>query len=410
MKKTLNETEQTVMDLLANVLFGAKRQISADTDWRAVYEECRKQSVTMLGLQGAKAAGPLPEDVREEWEKEAIAAAFGNGRVSMEHTWFHDLMKKAGIPYVILKGCASAAYYPKPGNRVMGDVDFLVSRTDVERTGNLLKEQGFEPSGEDHHCHIVYSRGPTHLELHFEPNGLPDGEAGDKAREYLKDILEQGREMPYENGQVVCPSVFHHGLIILIHTGHHLVSSGLGLRHLCDWAVFVSSMSGEEFRELFEARFKEMGLWKFVCIVTRTAERWLGVPHRAWAGEADEALADAVLADIFSSGNFGRKEEGRTYQSLLIAGRSKKDIGETSMARQFIRSVNEIVRSKWPSAQKNPFALLAGWIFFCGRYMIRVLKKQRPMIRPKKIVTGAEERRNIYKAFELFETVDKRIG
>ena len=52
------------------------------------------------------------------------------------------------------------------------------------------------------------------------------------------------------------PSHFHHGLNLLLHTNQHLLGEGLGLRHLCDWAVFAAGFSDEEFRELFEEKLK----------------------------------------------------------------------------------------------------------------------------------------------------------
>ena len=42
------------------------------------------------------------------------------------HTAIHTLMTQNGIPYVMLKGAASAYYYPQTFLRSMGDVDFYV--------------------------------------------------------------------------------------------------------------------------------------------------------------------------------------------------------------------------------------------------------------------------------------------
>ena len=74
-------------------------------------------------------------------------------------------MGNAGIPYVILKGCASAFYYPDPSKRLMGDVDFLVKESDLEQAGEILRQEGFVPWEEDHICHVVYRKDVTHLEM-----------------------------------------------------------------------------------------------------------------------------------------------------------------------------------------------------------------------------------------------------
>ena len=125
------KTEAVVLKLTGNALFDAGFRIPGDTDWQAVYEECKKQTVTVLGFSSAKQAEGLDPEVRKQWEKDVAAVAFHNYRVTFSHQNLHQMMEDAGIPYVILKGCASAAYYPRPMERLMGDVDFLVRKPDL---------------------------------------------------------------------------------------------------------------------------------------------------------------------------------------------------------------------------------------------------------------------------------------
>ena len=136
------KTEAVVLKLTGNALFDAGFTIPQDVDWQAVCEECNKQTVTVLGFCGAKQAEVLAPEVRNRWEKDVAAIAFQNYRVTFSHQKLHQLMEDAGIPYVILKGCASAAYYPRPMERLMGDVDFLVRKSDLERAGKILEENG----------------------------------------------------------------------------------------------------------------------------------------------------------------------------------------------------------------------------------------------------------------------------
>ena len=332
-----------------------------------------------------------------------IAAAYNNLRVSWEHNELDRLMKSAKIPYVILKGCASALYYPRPAERVMGDVDFLVKKKDLERAGKVLEQEGFVPWDEEHICHVVYRKPPSHYEMHFEPAGVPYGRAGDLVREYMKDVMDQARDVEYENGTITCPSHFHHGLVILLHTSHHLLGEGIGLRHLCDWAVFAASLSDEEFREIFEEKFRAVGVWKFAGILTRTAERWLGCPHREWPGDQETELEDAIIEDIFDSGNFGRKSEDRSYETYLISSRGKGGVGRTSMLHQMILSLNEIIHTKWPVSRKLWLLLPFGWGYYGIRYFVKICRGQRPALHPGKVISGAAKRKEVYREFRLFE-------
>ena len=55
-----------------------------------------------------------------------------------EHVRICNIMKNAGIPCTILKGFASALYYPYPLMRSMGDVDFLVDTDNFEEASKIL--------------------------------------------------------------------------------------------------------------------------------------------------------------------------------------------------------------------------------------------------------------------------------
>ena len=61
-----------------------------------------------------------------------------------------------------------------------------------------LEERGVPAWEEEHICHVVYRNGREHMEMHFEPAGMPNGKAGDIAREYFRDVMEQAEEAEVE--------------------------------------------------------------------------------------------------------------------------------------------------------------------------------------------------------------------
>ena len=185
---------------------------------------------------------------------------------------------------------------------------------------------------------------------------------------------------------------------------HHLTGDGLGLRHLCDWAVFLNKIGEEKFLEMFEKTFRSIGLCEFAKIMTFISCRYLGLPGMEWAKDADKRLADYILIDIINGGNFGQKHADRSHESLLISSKNEK---ETSMLRQFIISANSIVYNNWKISRKLKFLLPFGWIFFGGRDIIRSILGKRPKIRPQKVAKEASERIDIYSDLNLFGGMEK---
>lgn len=391
--------QSTILQLLSKTLFRREVEVQ-DQDWLEVLKEAKNQAVVQL-VDSVIDKSLLTADEAHAWKQATSADLANNIRIGHNHSLLHKWM--SGIPYVILKGAASASYYPIPTHRSMGDVDFLVKEEDLARAGKVLEENGLKPWDKEHISHIVY-RGPRmHYEMHFNIAGTPNGEVGDLAREYTTDIFEKAQEKTVVNGVAMLPSPFHHGLILLLHTCHHMTGEGVGLRHLCDWAVFENNFSEDEFCELFEVKLKKLGLWKFAQILTRVSIKYLGADEKLWA-IAEEDVVDAIMEDILTGGNFGKKDSDRALQTMLISDRGKDGVGKTSMVSEFLKSGNGVVYHNWPESKKNKLLLPFGWVYFGTRRIFREMTGKRQKTNVRKLVGGAAERRSLYEQLHLYET------
>jgi hypothetical protein len=280
----------------------------------------------------------------------------------------------------------------------MGDVDFLVSESDVEKACKVLEQNGFKRNPKEHEKHIVYSNDKANYEMHTTPAGVPKGPEGDKVRELLKDIIKDSREIETHFGTIRVPSHFHHGLVILLHTCCHFTSEGIGLRQLCDWAAYVSHFSDEEFSEMFEDSLKSVGLWRFARILTQVCTECLGLTKRSFTGEIDSELVNDFTAEIFKSGNLGQKNATSVQESVLVRADKKE-----SFLKHFISSINEIVYFYWGFTRKFKILLPLGWVFFGGRYVMRSLLGKRPKISMKTLKDRTDMRNSLYEEIKLFK-------
>lgn len=331
-----------------------------------------------------------------------------NVRIDYEHAEAHRLMMKADVPYVVLKGSASASYYPEPLFRTMGDVDLLISKSNLPKVDVILRENGFHPDeNSTHDCHLAYHRrtyGATSTwEVHWRPVGIPHDKIGVKIQGYLKNIIASAERCKVSEGEYMVPSAFHHGLVLLLHTASHLTSTGIGLRHLCDWAVFVAKFSDEEFCEMFEDKLKEVGLWRFAQLLTQLSMKYLHCPAKEWCGAGDDDYLEMMMVDIMNGGNFGVKDSNRLNQLKLMPDTRNGKMADTSMLEQLILTMNDRARRDMPITAKVPILLPIGWLYVGGRHLVRIKQKRRPTIDVKDMIAGAAERKEIYKEFRLFE-------
>ena len=388
--KALNETQLQLLSFLSAAFFDGEIR-HTHCDWKALYKEANQHKVFPIVFDISKVFVKDEQFLLKSAKYARRTLSFTLG-ANYAHVQLGKLMQQNNIPYVCFKGIASARYYPKPDLRNAGDVDFYVNRQDFERCESVLQTAGYTWI-EDGGKHVVYQKNDIFLELHRTMNGIPKNEIGAKIQcEVFGDLVESAIEYIDGQGKVKIPDTFHHGMILLLHTLSHLLGEGIGLRHLCDWALFEASLSSEEFTALFESKLKSYGLWQFACVLSLCANRYLGAPYRQWQAEADDVLLENMMCDIMASGNFGEKDADRKRQIKYLSERGEFTQSESSVFAQAKRTIEK----KAALEHKSKAIVVA-------EYVKNVLTGKRKPDTAKTLESAAE-RKAIYSEFHLFET------
>ena len=174
----MTNTQRLLADITASVLFGKAKPNTDKFNIPALLNEARKQSVYTIAYSFLKDIGSVPEDEYLVRIGKNVNNFEGHGRI-------HELMESRRIPYVTLKGIASAAYMSEPALRDMGDVDILVAETDFDKAEKAAEDAGFTPDDKnpDHEFHRSYTgKNTDDLEIHWGLSGIPEGETSDCIR------------------------------------------------------------------------------------------------------------------------------------------------------------------------------------------------------------------------------------
>ena len=326
-----------------------------------------------------------------------------------EHNELHGLMEYNHIPYVVIKGLASAFYYPDASLRDMGDVDFLVYKSDFEKAKQAIQSIGFvvEHGDNEDSIHISFKREPVSVwEQHRTVNGVPSGLVGELIKKELDCTIETAKQIELDGAVCRIPDKFHHGLIMLLHMISHMTSEGIGLRHLCDWAVFANSISNNEFIELFELKLKRFGLWKYAQIMTAVSEKYLGIEHKHWTenSEIDSNLLEDVIDDILNGGNFGTKDLNRYREIKYISNRSERTVDKKSVFYQVFNTLNNKVYAGYGFIDRHKFFLPFGWVAEGGKYIGLLVTGKRKSKNTSDMLKEAAKRKDIYSRMDLFRT------
>lgn len=393
-----NSVEEILCGMLAKELFGAVYVPPSDTDWEAVYKEACVQAVLIPAFLGC-ADYDIPAAVREKIRNAVFTATNSNIYANNCHVWLGKLLDENSVPYCILKGSASAAYYPGPFMRIMGDVDLIVRQEDFDRAAELLKSKGLVFSGTNV-THDGYTNGRMLFEMHRRFSPGKNAKNTEIIDGYVNSVIDTSRQYTSNGLSFRMPDVFHHGLIMLLHCQRHLVGGGgIGMRHLCDWAVFVNSPECAEFPEIFEQKLRKIGLWNFAVTLSLAAVTALKMPRREWMGNNTE-LAENMVKAVLMGGNFARKSDTVGYEQLLLDGNST---AKRSGLLYLFFGLNQTVYAHWPAAKKCKLLLPAGWIYFPLRRLFLIAVGKRRYENLSEIMDKSKFKRNLYNDLRLFE-------
>lgn len=361
----------TVLALLRSSLWGEARfpfHAPADTDWEAVYKELQMQTVQHL---------PVDILVREDPQRKGLYTV--NAARNMMH-WYRIMqvqqelcqqLQNAGIPCAIVKGASAACNYPKPSSRVMGDIDLLVAPEHFDRACQILSSDA-KYVGENHR-HKEYRKNGVLFELHHAFSTLRDNCKNAQLDSQLFYSVPYAKKFVIDSYAFSRLPTVEDGLSLLLHIDIHL-ESGLGLRQIIDWMMFVDkNMSDALWYAQFEPTFNQIERKKLAVTVTRMCQLYLGLRNDiSWCLDADEQLCEELMDYILRQGNFGRKTQKGLNRTISVIHSSKNLFS-------FFKILQKRGQQNWKALEKFPFLIHFAWLYQIFRYLYYGLRAERPI-------------------------------
>ena len=311
----MNQHEEVFLSVLRSALWGHPVQVpDGFNDWGAVMKLANMQAVNGLVwdvmVTNQKIKSSIPE--------QAVAAMrdIPKNNLSM-HTKLNNALilvvttlREHGIEPVLLKGQGLAKYYPVPELRQCGDIDLYVGLDNYEKAYDVLKpivsdidEKDRIWEGDKHfHANI----GSVLIEVHRFAEVFMDKTLNQVYQSYAENGLESNlASLDFGGISVTTPANDFNVYYVFKHLWHHCVSSGVGLRQLCDLAVFLSIHDVDrDYLGRILTEMKDMKPWKtFGCVLVD----YLGLPeHRfPFYDSRRRHKGELLLKLILSDGNFG---------------------------------------------------------------------------------------------------------
>ena len=250
-------------------------------EWRILFRMSKAHAVQGIMFDVIKdlpAAAGVPRQLAAEWMIEADGIERDYAAKYVMTLSQKDFWKENGIEAVLLKGVGVARFYPVPEHRVMGDIDWwMPGRANWRKALDLVRAGDYGVNvkrDSDGDCNYTYG-GIT---------------------------VEHHRHGMRAEGAV--------GTLVMLneHILHHVMTSGIGMRHLCDMALAYRYYCGSYDTEQYLSCLKKYGLSKWNGLLNATLKRTLAVPDDmlpGGAGSVKAADADRLVGLIMEDGDFG---------------------------------------------------------------------------------------------------------
>ena len=276
--------------------------------WQTLYPLALHQGVSAILLD---AIGRMPDEMRPakpvllQWIGQATMMERMYARHKERIASFAELYGQRGIRMLLLKGYGCSLCYPKPEHRPMGDIDVYLFGKKDEADALIETELGVKVHRE-YHKHSTFNYGGVEVENHAKFIDDVSHKSNIRFEQILMSVLDKKECLPSPIDNVLLPSPTFNDLFLLRHTGEHVASNEITLRHVLDVGTFFHRYYSKIDWALVFKVYKEERMLRFFNAIATICVEYLGIDATCFASEekqytyqSDTALADRILSVIF---------------------------------------------------------------------------------------------------------------
>ena len=338
----MTKEQKLMIDTLAVAVSDPTRQLQTENvDWEKLLQLSRMHSVAPLICEGLQKAGAFqlaPQTVQDQLNRIYMQAIYRDAQLEYTQGLLEEKLKKAGMPFVFLKGSVLKKDYPIPALRTMSDMDVLIHEADYENLDQVAKTlEGEADFGDGNHKNYKF---PGNVLVEFHPNFLHHASR-------ISTLINPGWQYAEEMGGLWKLTEEGFYLFHLCHLADHFTGSGMGVRFILDTWVLRHLHKNQPDRAKVEAELKRFGLLDFTKNIEQLAETW-------FSAEETNPLMEELGEYVLANGVFGNLDQS-ALNEVTLAGNK----GKALLKRVFYPRAE--MESRYPWCKGKPILLPAAW-------------------------------------------------
>ena len=312
--------EKSVESLLKIVKYGLGNvnecHVPDHTNWDEVLNLASKHGVAAIALDGIQRCIdeniPINIDLQTKLERIGITTQ-QESEYKRQEKVIASLVKfyqQYGIRMMVLKGWGLSQNYPNPSHRPCSDLDIYLFG-DQEKADKLIEHELGIKVDHSHHHHTVFVYKGLIVENHYNFLNVYSHRSTRKIEKRLKELVMIGtKDIQIANQTVILPSVDFNALFVLRHMAVEFAATGMVMRQVLDWGLFVKKYHSEINWDSLLPFVKELNMHHFLDEVNYVCYFYLGFEKNLFKGFGSTYYGEIVYADLFNPKNFMPKEIG----------------------------------------------------------------------------------------------------
>lgn len=289
------------------------RTLSKD-EWETLYDLAEKHAIVGICFMGIQRLPKeqLPDKfVLMEWMGQTERIRTRNAYMDECCLKLQDRLERDGQQYCILKGQGVATYYGNLASyRQSGDIDVWISGGFDKVVGYVNGISSID-NVYNHHVELNIFDDVC-VEVHFKPIKQSNFIVNRKLCKWFdtQEYLQMQNLIPFADSKMHVPTIEFNVVYLLLHMYRHLLSEGIGLRHIIDYYIILKALCIDEAaKQNVRNLVSSFGIEKFACGVMWILCEIFGMKLSLALWKPNERHGRFILDEIMQMGNFGHSDE-----------------------------------------------------------------------------------------------------
>ena len=244
--------------------------------WERIYRMAADHGLSAVvwdGICRLPAAQQPPRETRIRWALSAEKLEERHRHQQQTASKLAARFSEEGLRMLLLKGLGLSRDYPLPEHRECGDIDiYLYGQSD--KGDRVLHEIGAHLYF-DVPKHSEYVWDGVLIENHRTILNVRRNRTERELNAVLVRLLEKEGTHGLAPG-IQAPRATFNAIFLIRHAAVHFQKEGIVLRHLCDWACFLTRHWDEIDHALFRTAMEDYRMDRFADLMTAAAVEYLG--------------------------------------------------------------------------------------------------------------------------------------